>query len=87
MAPRITSEQREALDREQGKPICLEDEGGTYVLMSADAFRAMMGVESESDMAQSVAAIRAGLDDVAAGRSRPLTEALNDLATRHGLSR
>jgi hypothetical protein len=87
MAPKLTTEQRQALDQEQGGPVRVDAEDGTYILMSLDAYRAMMGVEGDVDFDASVAAIRAGLADVRSGRSRPLKDALDDLAARHGISR
>jgi len=87
MAPRITAEQREALDKEQGGPIEVEADDGTFVLMSIDAYRSLMGVETDADFHASVAALRAGMEDVRAGKTRPLKDALDDLATRHGISR
>jgi hypothetical protein len=87
MAPKLTDEQRLALDREQGGPIPVEADDGTYVLMSIDAYRAMMGVGTDVDFGASVASLRAGMEEVRSGKTRPLVDALDHLAARHAISR
>ena len=87
MAPKLTAEQRHALQIQQGGPISVESEDGTYILMSIDFFRAVMGVGADADFDVSIAAVRAGMEDVRAGRTRPLKDALDDLGARHGVSR
>jgi predicted transcriptional regulator len=67
----------------------LEVEGGgaVYVVMSMQAFREMMGVGSEAEYRASVEAIREGLADVEAGRTRPIADFFEDLDRKHGVPR
>jgi len=46
----------------------------------------MMGVGSEAEYQASLAAIREGVEDIDAGRTRPVDDFLHDLDRRHGLS-
>lgn len=87
MAPKLTDEQRHALVEQRGGPVRVEADDGTYILMSIDAYRAMMGVESDADFAASVAAVRAGMEEVRAGKTRPLKDALDDIAAHYGIPR
>jgi len=82
---RLTDEQRQAVDSHHGY---LEVEGGgsRYVVMSIQAYREMMGVGSEAEYQASLAAIREGVEDIDAGRTRPVDDFLHDLDRRHGLS-
>lgn len=87
MMPRLTPELRAAVEQRQGGPIRVEAEGAAFILMSIDAYRSMMGVSSDADLADSLAAIQRGMDDVRAGRTRPAREALDDISARYGISR
>jgi len=87
MNPTLTSEQLSALEREHGGPIRVDAEGSSYVLMSLDAYRSIMGVGTEAEFAESVTALRAAMEEVRAGQTRPYKEALEELAMRHGISR
>jgi hypothetical protein len=84
MATRLTEEQRHAVDQQHG---FLEVEGGgaVYVVMSMQVFREMMGVGSEAEYQASLEAIRAGLADVAAGRTRPINDFFRDLDRTHDI--
>ena len=42
-------------------------------------------VSRKADRQQTLAAIREGLEDIKAGRTRPMTEALADIARKHNL--
>jgi hypothetical protein len=82
----LTDEQRHAVDQHHG---FLEVEGGeaTYVVMSMQAFREMMGVGSDAEYRASVTAIRQGLADVEAGRTRPIADFFEDLDRKYGVPR
>lgn len=82
----LTDEQRRAVDQHHG---FLEVEGGgaVYVVMSMQVFREMMGVGSEAEYRASVDAIREGLADVEAGRTRPVADFFEDLDRKHGVQR
>lgn len=86
MTTRLTDEQRRAVDEHRG---FLEVEGGesVYVVMSMQAYREMMGVGSEAEYRASLEAIREGLADIDAGRTRPLDDFFQDLDRRHGIPR
>jgi hypothetical protein len=86
MMTRLTDEQRYAVDQHHG---FLEVEGGgaAYVVMSMQVFREMMGVGSEAEYRASIEAIREGLTDVEAGRTRPIEDFFQDLDRKHGVPR
>jgi hypothetical protein len=83
---RLTEEQLHAVDQHHG---FLEVEGGgtVYVVMSMQVFREMMGVGSQSAYEASLEAIREGLADVDAGRTRPINEFFQDFDRKHDLPR
>lgn len=85
MKPELTETQRQAVDQHHG---FLEVEGGgtTYVVMSMQVYREMMGVGSEAEYQASLAAVREGLADVEAGRTRPMGEFFDELDHRQGQS-
>jgi PHD/YefM family antitoxin component YafN of YafNO toxin-antitoxin module len=86
MTTRLTDEQRHAVDEHHG---FLEVEGGeaVYVVMSLQVYREMMGVGSEAEYHASIDAIREGLEDVEAGRTRSVEDFFQDLDRKHGLPR
>jgi PHD/YefM family antitoxin component YafN of YafNO toxin-antitoxin module len=86
MMTRLTDEQTQAVDEHDG---FLEVEGGgaVYVLMSMQVYREMMGIGSEAEYRASIEAIREGLADVEAGRTRPIDDFFQDLDGKHGLPR
>ncbi len=77
----LTEEQQQALDRQRGFV-----EGVSYVLISKETYRRMMGIESEDDLADSLKAVEQGLADVEAGRTRPLNQFAEEFRSRHGIS-
>jgi len=87
MTPKLTSELKAAVEQQHGGPIRVEAEGAAFILMSIDAFRSLMGVGDDTDLAQSLAAIQRGMEDVRAGRTRPAHDVLDELAARHGIPR
>ena len=86
MTPRLTEEQRRAVDTHDGC-VEVEDANGKCLLMSIAVFRDLMGVGNDREFQDSVAALRQSYDQFQKGQTRPLTEALDDLGKRHGLSR
>lgn len=86
MTPKLTEEQRKAIDAHEGC-VELEDASGKYVLMSIEVFRDAMGVGTDREFQESVAALRRSYEQFQKGQCRPLTEALDDLGKRNGLSR
>ena len=86
MNPQLTSEQRKAIN-DRGGCVEVEDAGGKCVLMSIEVFREVMGVGNAKDFEESVARLRHSYEQCRQGQTRPLTDALIDLGSRHGLSR
>ena len=78
--PELTSQQQEALQQNHGFV-----QGPSYVLMSIDVYREMMGVGSDAELAESLAAIDEGMADVRAGRTLSLEEAIRQLNEKHGI--
>ena len=78
----LTEELRQAVDAHRG---FLEIDAGdsTYVVMSMNVFREMMGVGSDDEYQTSLKAIEEGWADVQAGRSRPLDEFLREFDRKH----
>jgi hypothetical protein len=60
-------------------------EGPSYVVMSRDVYRRLVGVPSEDDLADSLAAIDQAVGELEAGKSIPLDEAFRRLDEKHGL--
>lgn len=54
-------------------------QGESFVLMSIEVYRDLMGIGSDDDLAASLKAIHQGLDDAAMGRTRPFRDVLSDL--------
>lgn len=84
MKPRLTDQQRQAVDQEHGF-LEVESAGETYVLMSMQMYRNMMGVGTEAEYQASLRAIREGLADVEAGRTRPAAEFFSEFDQQHGI--
>ncbi len=82
VALRITDEMKQALQAEQGGPVEVFGAESPYVLMSLEVYRQMLGVGSDADFADSVAALKRGMEDVRAGRTRPLADSLDQLGRK-----
>lgn len=54
-------------------------QGDSFVLMSSEVYRDLMGVGADADLAASLVAIHQGLDDAEAGRVRPFREPFAEL--------
>ena len=78
--PDLTTEQQQALQQSHGFV-----QGASYVLMTVDLYREMMGVGSEDEMQKSVAAIEEGLQDVEAGRTRSMDAVFQELDDKYGV--
>jgi hypothetical protein len=53
--------------------------------MSMQVYREMMGVGSEAQYRASVEAVQEGLNDLEAGRTRPIDDFFQDLDRNHGV--
>ena len=82
---RQTSEFVERL-RETGEPVVLTVNGkAELVVQDAGAYQKLVEAAARADRAATIAAIQAGLADVAAGRTRPARTALKALAKKYGI--
>ena len=59
--------------------------GDGFVLMSLDVFQDRMGDESAEEFEATVAALREGLADIAAGRTVSMEEAWKELDEKYGV--
>lgn len=81
MAIELTSAQEQALDEHNGFV-----QGDSYVLMTKKLYRHTMGIESDEELADSIRAIKQGLADIEAGRTRPFREVLAELGQTDAVS-
>ncbi len=79
MSPKLTPEQREALDHSDG-PVPVEDEKTHRVYFLVDQLT-FTNLQQQED----VAAIREGIADMEAGRVAPLNEVMARIRTNLGL--
>ena len=56
------------------------------VVQDASAYQKLLEAAAKADRDETLAAIRAGLDDARAGRSKPARAALKALAKKYGIS-
>lgn len=68
----------ENLLEQHGGPLEVPGQKGRYVLMRADVYEAMLGLDADDD-AETIASVRRGLADVDAGRMRDLDDVFDDL--------
>ena len=81
MTPKLTSEQREALNDSDG-PVPVEDEqtNRLYYLVDSSTFTSLR-------QQQDLAAIREGIADMEAGRVAPLDEVMSRIRNNLGLTK
>jgi prevent-host-death family protein len=83
---RQTAEYLERL-RKTGEPVVLTVNGKAQVVVQdAAAYQELLEAAAKADRAETVAAIRQGLADVKAGRTKPARAALRLLATKYGIA-
>ncbi|HUY89849.1 MAG TPA: type II toxin-antitoxin system Phd/YefM family antitoxin [Pirellulales bacterium] len=69
-----------------GEPVVLTVNGkAEVVVQDAAAYQRLVEAACKADREEAVAAIRAGLADVAAGRTKPARAALKALAKKYGI--
>lgn len=78
--PHLTQDLEDALNKGHGFV-----QGPSYVLMSHEVFREIMGVGSDEEMAASLRTIEEGLADVDAGRTKPMDQVFRDLDDKYGI--
>ena len=82
---RQTADYLERLHR-TGEPVILTVNGkAELVVQDSVAYQKLVEAAAQVDRAVTIAAIREGLADVAAGRTRPARSAFKALATKYGL--
>ena len=72
------------MELRNGGPIEVECQGKSYVIMSYDAYHHLIGLDSNADLDDSVAAIKRGIEDIKAGRTRPMRDVLDEVERRTG---
>jgi hypothetical protein len=77
----IAPETEQILQR-SGGPLEIIGQQGKYVVMRLDVYDAMLGI-SDNEEAETLASVRRGLADVAAGRTHDSDEALGRLESRY----
>ncbi len=83
---RQTSEYLERL-RETGDPVVLTVNGKSQVVVQdVAAYQRLVELATKADREETIAALREGLADVAAGRTKPVRSALLALAKKYGIS-
>ena len=71
---------------ETGEPVVLTINGKAEVVeQDVAAYQKLLEAAAKADRDETVAAIRAGLADVAAGRTKPARSALKALARKYGV--
>jgi PHD/YefM family antitoxin component YafN of YafNO toxin-antitoxin module len=77
----ITPETEQVLQK-SGGPLQIVGQQGNYVVMRLDVYDAMLGISDDED-AETLASVRRGLADVAAGRTHDADEAFDRLESRY----
>jgi len=78
----------EYLDRlhETGEPVVLTVNGKAQVVVQdAAAYQKLVEAAAKAEREETIAAIREGLEDVRAGRTKPARSALKALAKKYGI--
>ena len=71
--------------KKSGNPVFLTIDGkAEVVVQDADSYRKLLDL---ADGAKTIEAIRRGLEDVRAGRTQPIAEAVEDIRRELGVSR
>jgi prevent-host-death family protein len=82
---RQTGEYLERL-KESGEPLVLTVNGkSNVVVQDAAAYQRLVDAATKADREETIAAIREGLADVEAGRSKPARQVLRALAKKYGI--
>lgn len=87
MSGELSLELIQAVQAADGGPVQIDSGGNSFVLMSLDTYRNLKGEETEADLAESVAAVQRGLEDIGAGRTRSFRDALDDLGRARDVQR
>lgn len=80
MNEKLNQHVHEALEANNGCVV-----GTDFVLMSLDVCRNTMGVGSDEELRESLAAIQRSWNEAGLGKARPFSEAMEDIRKQHGL--
>jgi hypothetical protein len=72
-----------AVEAQHGGPVTVQGRHGKYVIMNVDVYGGVLEATPE-ELADSVAAIKRSLSQAAAGQTRDLEEAFDELEARYG---
>lgn len=73
--------------RKSGQPVVLTVNGkARVVVQDASAYQKLVEAAARAEHDETLAAIRAGLDDAQAGRTKPARAALKALAKKYGIA-
>ncbi len=78
MIAKLSNEIEQAVEQNHGC-VRIPGQNTSYVVMSIELYRDMMGVGSDEELAASLKAIDEGLADIDAGRTRPFRDVLAEL--------
>ena len=78
--PDLTNEQEQALQEGQGLV-----QGSSYVLMSVDLYRDIMGLGTDDDLESSVRAVKQAWAEIQDGRSIPMDQVFRELDEKYGV--
>jgi len=81
--PFLPADIEAAVEAQHGGPVSVPGQHGNYVVMHLDVYGGALEA-SPDESAYSVAAIKRSLAQVAAGQTRDIDEALDDLEARYG---
>jgi predicted transcriptional regulator len=62
----------------------LDGERSSFVVMSDQAYREMLGIGTDEELRESLAAIEQGVADMENGRTRPFIEVLDEIRRGNG---
>jgi predicted transcriptional regulator len=68
---------------QHGGPVSVPGSQENFVVMTMQAYRELLGIGTEEEHQASLAAIRRGLADVEAGRTRDMDEFFDELERRY----
>jgi hypothetical protein len=78
----LTPEHEAAVEAGQGGPVYFDGSHSKYVVMRTDVYDAMLGIGDDTEEA-TLEAVRRGLADVKAGRTRDAEEFFDELARKY----
>ena len=78
MKPEVIRELEEALEQNDG--IVKES---SLIVMSIDVYRDMMGVGTDEELSASVSTLQQSMNEIKQGKTRPLTDALDELGSKY----